>query len=547
MDFRAKGGSVLTALMFSRIVQIAGESFILTIFHDITDEKRLKNQLQQAQKMEAIGTLAGGIAHDFNNILGIIIGNTELAIDDVPDWNPAKECLLEIRQASLRAKDVVRQILSFSHQSLIERKPISATSIIEETLKLLRASIPVSIDINREFSVQTDTILADQAQISQIVMNLCTNAAQAMGDGGVLDVRLRDVAADEVSDISLSEESTDRYLKLTVKDTGYGIDQEHMDQIFDPYFTTKKVGEGTGMGLAVVNGIVQKHDGYIAVKSDLGIGTTVDVYLPLIDEDAAEDIKESEALPTGAERILFVDDEPGLVRTCSKMLQTLGYDVVSCTDPEEALSIFKEQRESIDLVITDMSMPKMNGGKLTREINKIRSDTPVILCSGYSDLFTEDEAAEIGITAFFMKPIARENIAITIRKVLDERTYLGNNERILFVDNNEELLRTYTRALTEFGYQVSPFHNPLKAQEAIEDKPDQFDMVITDLRMTEMSGFELAKKILEIRSDIPIILCSGYDEKSFKDEAEKIGIKAFINKAMGLNSQSKIIYKALNK
>jgi len=399
---------------------------VVGIMRDISDRKRaeeerlrLETQLQQAQKMEAIGTLAGGISHEFNNILGIIMGNTELAIGDVPDGNPARECLEEIQQASLRARDVVRQILSFSRHSLYERKPIAAAGIVEETLKLLRASIPASIDIHQDLTAQNDTIVADQAQIGQIVMNLCTNSAQAMSEGGVLNVNLVNATLPAGSGESSAAEQAGEYLKLTVKDSGHGIDPENMDRIFDPYFTTREIGEGSGLGLSVVNGIVRRHGGRTVIKSKSGIGTTVDVYLPLVEEQVAGHVEEQEVSLTGSERILFVDDEQGLVNAYGSMLRDLGYDVTSETDPEKALAVFREQFENIDLVITDMTMPQMNGDKLTREITKIKPGIPVILCSGYSDLFTEDEASEIGISALSVKPVVKRDIAKTIRSLLD--------------------------------------------------------------------------------------------------------------------------------
>ncbi|MBC8392573.1 MAG: response regulator, partial [Deltaproteobacteria bacterium] len=392
---------------------------------DISKQKMLESQLRRAQKMEAIGTLAGGIAHDFNNILGIIMGNAELAIDDVPEWNPARECLEEIRDASLRAKDVVRQILSFSRHSLMGRKHLRAGVIIKESLKLLRSSIPSTIDIRQNLSARSDTVLAEPTHINQILMNLCTNAYQAMSDkGGTLTVSLTNSeipARHPAGGQNLQSQThlaPGKYLVLNIKDTGHGIDPEIRERIFNPYFTTKKVGEGTGMGLAVVDGIVQKYDGGVEIDSTPGKGTSVTVYLPNSDQEPEEEVQAVESLPRGTERILFVDDEAGLVRAYSQALKSLGYDVVPCTNPDKALEIFKKEPENFDLVITDMTMPEMTGDKLAKALNTIRPNIPIIICSGFSNLISEDEAKALGIAAFSAKPLVKKELAKVVRRVL---------------------------------------------------------------------------------------------------------------------------------
>jgi len=396
-----------------------GRPATLNFLRDITRQKKLEVQLGQSQKMEAIGTLAGGIAHEFNNILGIIIGNTELAIDDVPEWNPAKECLKEIRTASLRAKDVVRHILSFARKSHIERKPIQIAQIIKDTLKLMRASIPTTIDIHQSILCNYDTVLADPTQINHVLMNLCTNAAHAMREkGGVLEVKLQDVKLDEDMVAQYEELTPGRYVRLTVRDTGQGIDPEIMDRIFDPFFTTKGLAEGTGMGLSVVHGIVKSHDGAIRVKSEPGHGTIIEVLLPIIDAEAEAAGEEFEVLPTGTERILFVDDEPSIVMIAELMLERLGYEVTAKTSSVEAFELFEAEPDRYDLVITDMTMPHMTGDRLARKLFMIRSDIPVILCTGYSERIDEDKAKEMGIRAFTLKPLVMRDLAVTIRQVL---------------------------------------------------------------------------------------------------------------------------------
>ena len=398
-----------------------------TVFQDITERKRaeaererLLNQLAQAQKMNAIGTLAGGIAHDFNNILGIILGNTELAMDDVPEWNPARNNLDEVRKACLRAKDVVRQILTFSRKSEMEQKPINIAPVVTETLKLLRASIPTSVDIRQNIANDIHDILGDPTQIHQIMINLCTNAAHAMEDeGGILEVTLKNTEIDEDTASRYPELNPGPYVQLRVSDTGEGISHEVIERIFDPYFTTKDVGKGTGLGLSVVHGIVNSHQGRISVESKAGKGTTFSILFPAVKGKTREEPKEFQELPTGMERILFVDDEDAMVNLNQQRLEKLGYTVIPKTDPSEALEFFRANPDQIDLVITDMTMPRMTGDRLTEEILKIRPDMPIILCTGYSQRMSDDRAKELGIRKYIEKPIEMENLARSVREVLD--------------------------------------------------------------------------------------------------------------------------------
>jgi len=388
-------------------------------FRDISEKKQLEDQLRHAHKMEAIGILAGGIAHEFNNILAIIIPNTELAEDDVPDRSLARECLDEIRSAALRASEVVQQILSFARKSLTERKPVQITPIIKDCLRLLRASIPATIEISQEISCGFDTVLADPTQISQVIMNLCTNAAQAMNEhAGVLKVTLKNV------DFENQDEKLDVkpgcYVALTVSDTGDGIKPEIIDRIFDPYFTTKEVGKGTGMGLAVIHGIVKNLDGTISVTSDPGKRSVFEVLLPVIEAETQQKAKEPEALPTGNEKILFIDDEKSIVKIVQRILERLGYQVETKTNPVEALELFRSGPDQFDLVITDMTMPKMTGENLAKEILNIRSDMPIILCTGFREKISEEKVRELGMSALVFKPFAPPKFALTVRKVLDE-------------------------------------------------------------------------------------------------------------------------------
>jgi PAS domain S-box-containing protein len=285
MDFMTKDNSILHANIFAKIIQIAGVSFTLAIFHDRTEQRRLEAQLRQAHKMESIGTLAGGIAHDFNNILGIIIGNAELALDDVSEKDSARLNLEEIRIAGARAKDVVCQLLSFARETNPEKKPIDIAPIIQESIKLLRSSMPASIEIRQNITQDVDAILADPMEINQILINLCTNADHAMPDGGILDVCVKNAALIEDTQTRYSNLAPGRYVNLVVSDTGHGIPSREIDRIYDPYFTTKEVGKGAGMGLAVVHGIVMNHNGAIFVDSEPGRGTTFNLFFPSTERD----------------------------------------------------------------------------------------------------------------------------------------------------------------------------------------------------------------------------------------------------------------------
>ena len=387
---------------------------------DITEQKKIETQLQQALKMESIGTLAGGIAHDFNNILGIIIGNTELALDDIPEKERARFNLEEIREAGQRAKDVVKQLLSFARKTELEQKPIKLIPVVKDAIKLLRAAIPVNIDIRQNIDNTSDTIFADSTQIHQLIINLCTNATHAMEDtGGILEIGIKNVVLDEVSAALYPDLAAGEYVNLTISDTGSGIRPEIRERIFDPYFTTKEVGKGTGMGLSVVHGIVKNYGGAVSVESELGKGTKFYIHFPVIEKESMIETKTVEELPTGNERILFVDDDKSIVYVCRYRLERLGYQVETKNNPVEALELFRTNPDQFDLVITDMAMPQMTGEQMMKEMLKIRPDTPIILCTGFSEKMDEKKAKEIGAAEYVEKPLDKHDFAFTIRKVLD--------------------------------------------------------------------------------------------------------------------------------
>ena len=405
----------------SSIVREDGSISKMTVFRDTTDLRTLETQLQQAQKMEAIGTLAGGIAHDFNNILGGIMGYAELAKMKAPEESKVIADLDNLIKSSKRAAALIKQILTISRRHKQEQRPVQVRYIVNEALKLLKATLPTTIEIRENLAKDAGVVNADPTQMHQVIMNLATNAGHAMQeDGGALEVSLANVELDDLSASKHLDLTAGSYLRLTVSDTGHGITSEIMERIFDPYYTTKDTGEGTGLGLSVAQGIIKAHGGTITVYSEPGNGTTFHVYLPIILEEEREEKEESkEPLPTGSERILFIDDEQALIEIGSQMLEQLGYEVVSKQSSIEALELFRAEPDRFDLVITDMTMPHMTGDKLARELMKIRSDIPVILCTGHSRLVSEEKVNEMGIKAFVMKPLVMRNLAETVRSVLD--------------------------------------------------------------------------------------------------------------------------------
>jgi len=387
---------------------------------DITERKNLESQLRQSQKMEAIGTLAGGVAHEFNNILGIIVGNSDLALIDLPEGNPARSYLDEIQSASFRARDIVKHILSFARKAPFQAKPIEIAPVVKEVVKLMRATIPMNIEIEQNISCESEIVSADPTEIHQVVMNLVTNAAHALRTSdGILTVGLEPVTLDKDAILSYEGIRPGNFVRLIVKDTGHGIAPELIGRIFEPFFTTKEVGEGTGMGLAVVYGIVKKYEGAIKVTSEPGKGSAFEVLLPQAEKTMVLKADRVEELPTGTERILFVDDEVSIVNLAKLMLERQGYKVNAASNSLEVLERFKADPGAFDLVISDMAMPHMTGDLLAQELIKIRPDIPIILCTGHSDRMDGNRAKAIGVKAFVFKPLVMKDMAKTVRKVLD--------------------------------------------------------------------------------------------------------------------------------
>ena len=369
------------------------------------------------------GTLAGGIAHDFNNILLTIMLNTEMALMDMEKTSPAQNSLPLVLQAANRGRELVEQIITFSRQQERERKPLSVSPVLKETLKFLRSFLPKNIEIRENIRAKTDVVLGDPSQIHQILMNLCSNAAHAMQEkGGVLEVKLEAVDVDSTMAAGLPELKPGPHLHLTVSDTGHGMAPEVMERIFDPFFTTKGPGKGSGMGLAVVHGILKRCGGAITVSSEPDKGSTFNVFIPRIETVPSQRSVSSRTLAGGKERILIVEDEDVQLQSMVRMLEWLGYRVTAKTDGREALAEFQKNPHGFDLVITDQAMPVMTGAQLTEALLKILPEIPIILCTGFSEAVSEEQAKAIGVREFIHKPFSIVEMSEKIRRVLSEPT-----------------------------------------------------------------------------------------------------------------------------
>ncbi len=424
---RSKNGDIFPVEVRMGLLELGEQRYVMALSRDISErlqvaeEKRqLENQLQQAHKMESIGTLAGGIAHDFNNILSPIFGYLELALLRGQD-DAVKTYLQHVLKAANRARGLVQQILTFSRQEVQRQAPIEMDVIVKEALKLLRATIPANIEIVQEIDPNCGLVLANPTQIHQILMNLCTNAYYAMREtGGELGVTLKPVefSGELVENVNLKP---GLYLRLDVRDNGSGMDDEALSKIFDPFFSTKPMGDGTGLGLSVVHGIVKNHGGSITVESKLEQGTIFHVFLPVAPA-AVVHVEEGIAVPeisqASNEHILLVDDEKEVVSMEKEMLSSFGYEVTACTCPEDALQLFRKQPQLFDLVITDMTMPKITGDQLAQEILTLRADMPVILCTGFSEKINKDKAKAMGIKEYVVKPFDMQDFVALVRKVL---------------------------------------------------------------------------------------------------------------------------------
>ena len=396
---------------------------VLGFNRDIKEQKKLEEELVQARKMEAIGTLAGGIAHDFNNILSVILGNADMAKLDAQSGSPAEEEIDQIIEAGIRATDLVKQILTFSRKTEHQLHPFRPHLLIKEALKLLRSSLPTTIEIKQNIDSECGLILADPTQIHQIMLNLCTNAVHAMeNEKGILTISLcrKEVRPEEFPDQSDTEAGP--FIVLSISDTGHGMNEATKQRIFDPYFTTKKQDEGTGLGLAVVHGIIMDYKGFIRVQSSPEKGSAFHLYFPAMEMDTAdqEQTLDEHSLPSGNERIMLVDDDSALVEINKSILERLGYTVIGATDSWNALEEFRANPDRFDLIITDMTMPYLTGFELAQAVLQVKPTMPVILSTGYSSVISEEKALGIGIKKYVIKPVRRKELAEMVRMVLDE-------------------------------------------------------------------------------------------------------------------------------
>ena len=393
---------------------------------DITERKQAEEmrpqfeaQLRQAQRMDAIGSLAGGIAHDFNNILGVMLGYTEMALMGLKEDDGLKRRLQQVLKAGKRGKELVAQILSFSRPSPQERRPVRMNGIVKEALNMLRATLPATIELKMRLEDDQDTILGDPTQMHQVIINLCANAAHAMKDkGGVLDISVRPVTLDAKAAAQFHGLSAGPHIRVSVKDSGHGMDRDTMEKIFDPFFTTKKMEEGTGMGLAVVHGIIKAHGGAITVQSKVGRGSEFQIYLPRVEASELPGGPEAPAVENGQESLLFVDDEEWLVDMWKEILESLGYRMTVTTKPLEALQMFKEKPQDFDLVIADQTMPQMTGLELAQELLALRPELPIILVTGFSQVVTPEKAKAAGVREYIMKPLSISELTNAISRSL---------------------------------------------------------------------------------------------------------------------------------
>jgi PAS domain S-box-containing protein len=419
--FLKKSGEMIWCRFSSRLIHENGQIIGLRgSFTDITKTIQLETELRQAQKMEAIGTLAGGVAHDFNNILFPIVGFSELLMEDLSPESREHENVAEIYKAARRAGDLVKQILSFSRQAENIKMPVRIQQILKEAIKLARATIPSNIKITQSIQNDCSPIMADPTQLHQIAINLITNAYHAVEqEGGDIFIALRvsNITGEDIEGTPLDPGS---YAVMSISDTGHGIESSVMGKIFQPYFTTKKQGKGTGLGLSVVYGIVKAHGGDIRVTSEEGKGTTFNVYLPLL-QDASDTVSSDTSVicEMGIERILLVDDEEPIVRLEQKTLERLGYQITARTSSVEALEAFRANPAAFDLVITDMTMPNMMGDQFAKKLMAIKPGIPVIICTGFSEKMSPEKSDRLGIKGFLMKPVVKSEMARMVRNVLD--------------------------------------------------------------------------------------------------------------------------------
>lgn len=546
--YKKDGSMVDVSLSASRYHDHRGKpDGMFMILHDISDRMRLEDQLVQAQKMQALGTLAGGIAHDFNNIIFSIIGYTEMLIDDVENDKLARRNLKQVLRAANRAKDLVKHIRTFSQQRVGDRKPLLLQSVIEEAFTLLKATVPARITMKKQLDKNCGPVLADPTQVHQMIMNLGTNAFHAMRDkGGTLRVHLAEVSIDSEGTADAMGINVGSYVKLEVSDTGHGMKSSVKGRIFEPFYTTKEPGTGTGLGLSVVHGIVKEYRGSIQVFSEPHTGSTFNIYLPRVDAKVEEEeqIVHTE-LQEGTERILVVDDEEQNIQMLQQMLERLGYRVTGRTSGIDALSAFRAQPDKFDLVVTDLNMPNMTGTDLARELREIRPGIAVILCTGFSEMISEKEAQALGIQRIIMKPAVTAEIAQAVRSVIDAAVEGHRGFCILIVDDDETMRLMLRQHLEDTGYKVIDAANGAEAVEMLEN--EMVNLVLTDVRMPEMDGFQLMTHLNRKFPALPVIVMSAYGSPETTLQFEELGSLQFLDKPVNLEDLNRRIAECLQQ
>ena len=546
--YKKDGSMVDVSLSASRYHDHRGKpEGMFVILHDISDRMRLEDQLVQAQKMQALGTLAGGIAHDFNNIIFSIIGYTEMLIDDVENDKLPKRNLKQVLRAANRAKDLVKHIRTFSQQRVGDRKPLLLQSVIEEAFTLLKATVPARITMKKQLDKSCGPVLADPTQIHQMIMNLGTNAFHAMRDkGGTLRVHLAEVSIDAEGTADAMGITVGSYVKLEVSDTGHGMNSSVKERIFEPFYTTKEPGSGTGLGLSVVHGIVKEYSGSIQVFSEPQTGSTFNIYLPRVDAKVEEEEQVVHTdLQEGTERILVVDDEEQNIQMLQQMLERLGYRVTGRTSGIDALSAFRAQPDKFDLVITDLNMPSMTGTDLARKLREIRPGIPIILCTGFSEMISEKEAQSIGIQKVIMKPAVTAEIAQAVRSVIDAAVAGHRGFCILIVDDDETMRLMLRQHLEDTGYKVIDAANGTEAVEMLEN--EMVNLVLTDVRMPEMDGFQLMTHLNSKFPALPVIVMSAYGSPETTLQFEELGSLQFLDKPVNLEDLNHRIAECLQQ